>query len=73
MFDEDEWYMLSEIARVYKIHDALDWYDENGNISLEKMQNNVIFEYDGSKYRAAVLRRLGYGFFKVHKIESALL
>lgn len=55
VFDEDEWYMLSEIARVYKIHDALDWYDENGNISLEKMQNNVIFEYDGSKYRAAVI------------------
>lgn len=55
VFDEDEWYMLSEIARVYKIYDALDWYDENGNISLEKMQNNVIFEYDGSKYRAAVI------------------
>ena len=55
VFDEDEWYMLSEIARVYKIYGALDWYDDNGNISLEKMQNNVIFEYDGSKYRAAVI------------------
>ncbi len=33
----------------------LDWLDKNGNLDTEKLQNNVLFEFDGNEYRIVAI------------------
>lgn len=51
-FNQDELDILKAFAQS---NSSLDWLDDNGNISIEKLQNNVLFEYDGSDYRITAI------------------
>ncbi len=51
-FNTTELNSLKTFANTNNNNTALNWLDDNGNIDTEKLQNNVLFEYDGSKYRA---------------------
>ena len=55
VFNSTELSILRAFALAGDNNDALDWLDENDNIDTEKLQNNVLFEYDGSQYRGAVI------------------
>ena len=55
IFDTNELNILKTFANTNKNNTALDWLDDSGNIDTEKLQNNVLFEYDGSKYRVVAI------------------
>lgn len=55
IFDTNELNILKTFANTNKNNTALDWLDDSGNIDTEKLQNNVLFEYDGSKYRVVTI------------------
>lgn len=47
--DKDEIQLLKDFAE--DNNDILNWLDDNGEISLEKLQNNAMLAFDGEKYR----------------------
>lgn len=55
VFNKTELNALKTFAKANGNNSALDWLDSKGNIDTEKLQNNVLFEYDGSKYRIAAI------------------
>ena len=54
-FDTTELNTLKTFANTNNNNTALNWLDDSGNIDTEKLQNNVLFEYDGSKYRVVAI------------------
>lgn len=54
-FDTTELNALKTFVNTNNNNTALNWLDDSGNIDTEKLQNNVLFEYDGSKYRVVVI------------------
>lgn len=54
-FDTTELNALKTFANTNDNNTALNWLDDGGNIDTEKLQNNVLFEYDGSKYRVVAI------------------
>lgn len=54
-FNPSELNALMTFALADNNNDALDWLDENDNIDTDKLQNNVLFEYDGSNYRVVAI------------------
>lgn len=54
-FDTTELNALKTFANTNNNNNALNWLDDSGNIDTEKLQNNVLFEYDGSKYRVVAI------------------
>lgn len=54
-FNTSELNALKTFALNENNNAALDWLDENGNINTDKLQNNVLFEYDGSAYRVVAV------------------
>lgn len=54
-FDTTELNTLKTFANTNNNNVALNWLDNSGNIDTEKLQNNVLFEYDGSKYRVVAI------------------
>lgn len=54
-FNTSELNALKTFALTENNNAALDWLDENDNIDTDKLQNNVLFEYDGSKYRVVAV------------------
>lgn len=46
---------LKTFANTNNNNTTLNWLDDGGNIDTEKLQNNVLFEYDGSKYRVVAI------------------
>ena len=54
-FNTNELNALKAFALAENNNDALDWLDENDNIDTDKLQNNVLFEYDGSSYRVVAV------------------
>ena len=55
IFDSTELNALKTFANTNNNNTALNWLDDSGNIDTEKLQNNVLFEYDGSKYRVVAI------------------
>lgn len=55
IFDTNELNALKTFANTNENNTALDWLDDSGNIDIEKLQNNILFEYDGSKYRVVAI------------------
>ena len=54
-FGTTELNALKTFANTNNNNTALNWLDDSGNIDTEKLQNNVLFEYDGSKYRVVAI------------------
>lgn len=54
-FDTNELNALKTFANTNNNNVALNWLDDSGNIDTEKLQNNVLFEYDGSKHRVVAI------------------
>ncbi len=54
-FDSTELNALKTFANTNNNNTALNWLDDSGNIDAEKLQNNILFEYDGSKYRVVAI------------------
>ena len=54
-FDSTELNALKTFANTNNNNTALDWLNDSGNIDTEKLQNNVLFEYDGSKHRVVAI------------------
>lgn len=54
-FDTTELNALKTFANTNNNNTALNWLDDSGNIDTEKLQNNVLFEYDGNKYRVVAI------------------
>lgn len=54
-FDTTELNALKIFANTNNNNTALNWLDDSGNIDTEKLQNNVLFEYDGNKYRVVAI------------------
>ena len=54
-FDTTELNALKTFANTNNNNTALNWLDDSGNIDTKKLQNNVLFEYDGSKYRVVAI------------------
>lgn len=54
-FDTTELNALKTFSNTNNNNTALNWLDDSGNIDTEKLQNNVLFEYDGSKYRVVAI------------------
>lgn len=54
-FNSTELNALKTFANTNNNNTALNWIDGSGNIDTEKLQNNVLFEYDGSKYRVVAI------------------
>lgn len=54
-FDTIELNALKTFANTNNNNTALNWLDDSGNIDAEKLQNNILFEYDGSKYRVVAI------------------
>lgn len=54
-FNTNELNSLKAFALSENNNDALDWLDENDNIDTDKLQKNVLFEYDGSAYRVVAI------------------
>ena len=54
-FDTTELNALKTFANTNNNNVALNWLDDSGNIDTEKLQNNVLFEYDGSKHRVVAI------------------
>lgn len=54
-FNTTELNALKTFANTNNNESVLDWLDDNGNIDTNKLQNNVLFEYDGSKYRIVAI------------------
>jgi|GEM_PF-656714 len=54
-FNTSELNALKTFALTENNNAALDWLDENDNVDTDKLQNNVLFEYDGSKYRVVAV------------------
>ena len=55
IIDENELQALEDFAKTGDNNLELDWLDDNGDISLDKVQNNAFFEFDGGKYRVVAL------------------
>lgn len=54
-FDSTELNAFKTFTNTNNNNTALNWLDDSGNIDTEKLQNNVLFEYDGSKYRVVAI------------------
>lgn len=54
-FDSAELNVLKTFANTNNNNTALNWLDDSGNIDTEKLQNNVLFEYDRSKYHVVAI------------------
>ena len=54
-FDSTELNALKAFANTNNNNTVLNWLDDSRNIDTEKLQNNVLFEYDGSKYRVVAI------------------
>lgn len=54
-FDSAELNVLKTFANTNNNNTALNWLDDSGNIDTEKLQNNVLFEYNGSKYHVVAI------------------
>ncbi len=54
-FNTAELNALKTFALSNDNNDILDWLDENDNIDTDKLQNNVLFEYDGTEYRVVAI------------------
>lgn len=54
-FNTAELNALKTFANIDSNNSVLDWLDEDGNIDTNKLQNNVLFEYDGNNYRIAAI------------------
>lgn len=54
-FDTTELNALKTFANTNNNNTALNWLDDSGNIDTEKLQNNVLFEYYGSKHRVVAI------------------
>lgn len=54
-FNTAELNALKIFANIDSNNSVLDWLDEDGNIDTNKLQNNVLFEYDGNNYRIAAI------------------
>lgn len=54
-FDATELNALKAFANTNSNNTALNWLDDSENIDTENLQNNVLFEYDGSKYRVVAI------------------
>ncbi len=54
-FNAAELNALKIFANIDSNNSVLDWLDEDGNIDTNKLQNNVLFEYDGSNYRIVAI------------------
>jgi hypothetical protein len=54
-FNATELSALKTFANTDNNNSVLDWLDESGNIDTDKLQNNVLFEYDGSNYRVVAI------------------
>ena len=54
-FNTAELNALKAFALSNDNNDVLDWLDENDNIDTDKLQNNVLFEYDGTEYRVVAI------------------
>lgn len=54
-FNTAELNALKTFANIDSNNSVLDWLDEDGNIDTNKLQNNVLFEYDGSNYRIVAI------------------
>lgn len=59
--DASEIQALENFAKYGTNNKALDWLDDNEKLSLEKIQNNVMFYFDGEKYRAVMINMNGLG------------
>lgn len=53
--DSDELAALETFAKIGDNNSSLDWLDNNGDISIDKLQNNAYFDYDGEKYRISAI------------------
>lgn len=53
--DSDELVALEAFAKIGDNNSSLDWLDNNGDISIDKLQNNACFDYDGEKYRISAI------------------
>lgn len=60
VLDTNELQALESFAKYNNNNSALDWLDDNGDLSLEKLQNNVMFAFDGEKYRAVTIELGGF-------------
>ena len=54
-FNTTELNALKTFANTDNNESILDWLDDDGNIDTEKLQNNILFEYDGSNYRVVAI------------------
>ena len=54
-FDTTELNALKTFANTNNNNTALNWLDDSGNIDTEKLQNNILFEYDGSKHHVVAI------------------
>lgn len=55
VINTNELQALEDFANISNNNLELDWLDDNGEISLDKLQNNALFEYDGEAYRIVAL------------------
>lgn len=55
VINTNELQALEDFANIGNNNLELDWLDDNGEISLDKLQNNALFEYDGEAYRIVAL------------------
>ena len=53
--DISELQALESFAKFNKNNEALNWLDDNSNIAVDKVQNNVCFEFDGEKYKITAI------------------
>ncbi len=54
VIDTRELQALETFAKVNN-NEALNWLNDNGNIDINKVQNNVYFEFDGEKYKITAI------------------
>lgn len=55
VIDTNELQALENFAKIGNNNTVLDWLDEEGNISIDKVQNNVLFEFDGERYKIVAI------------------
>ncbi|MBO5495685.1 MAG: leucine-rich repeat protein [Eubacterium sp.] len=55
MVDTNEILALKNFANIGNNNQILDWLDNSGNISLEKLQYFALFDYDGTEYRVVAI------------------
>lgn len=55
VIDTNELQALESFAKHNQNNEELNWLNDNGDIDINKVQNNVYFEFDGEKYKITAI------------------